>query len=103
MPRTPTSGPSALVPFFKNSHAILSAEAEAVDEGVADGQGARLPGDVVEIALGVRRELVDGRRNTTSRERLDGRDGAQCAGCAEQMADHRLHRAHRHAIGVLAE
>ena len=64
---------------------------------------ARLPRHVVQVALGVGGELVDRRRHAARFERLDGRHRAQRAGGAEQMADHRLHRADRNAIGVLAQ
>src|SRR5215203_4806439 len=48
---------------FEDGHAVLAAEAEAVDEDVVDGLAAWFPGHVVEIALGVGRELVDGGRD----------------------------------------
>ena len=59
--------------------------------------------DVVEIAVGVRRRLVDRRRQDTFLHGHDGECRFERAGGAEQVPGHRLGRADRHIVGVLAE
>src|SRR5207253_848427 len=90
-------------PLLEHGHAVLAAETEAVHDDVADRQLAGFPWHVVEVTLGIWRELVDGGRDATRLQRFDRRYGAQRAGRAQQMADHRFHRADWNAVGVLAE
>ena len=86
----------------EDQRAVGAAEAEGVGQRHADRQLAGFVGHVVEIAgvvgvvevdRGVRRLIADGE---------DGEHGFHRASRAEQVADHRLRRTHRH-LGVVAE
>src|SRR5437588_9723595 len=54
--------PGLSFPGFHNDHAVLPAEAEAVDEGCPDLHGAGLVGNVIEVAGGVGELVIDGGR-----------------------------------------
>ena len=59
--------------------------------------------NVVEVALGIGIDLIDRRRQEAAIDRQRRRHDARCAARALRMADHRLHRRSRHALGVIAE
>src|SRR5438128_5744073 len=54
---------SRFLPLLEHGHAVLAAEAEAVHDDVADRQLAGFPWHIVEVTLGIWRELVDGWRD----------------------------------------
>ena len=60
-------------------------------------------GDVVEIAVGVGRVVVRGRRQHAARERERGDRGLDPAGRAQRVAGHRLGRRNREPLRVIAE
>src|ERR1044071_611353 len=91
-----------LIPL-EEQRRVRPAEAEAVRERVVEARLAWLVGDVVEVALGVWVDVVDGRREPPVVDGEDGEDRLDAARGAEQVAGHRLRRTHRELVGVLAE
>src|SRR5438132_12532063 len=79
---------------------VDAAKAEGVRHSDANLAVTRLVRYVVEIALGVRRAVVNGRWQNPVLEREDGGRGLDCPGGAEHMASHGLGGAHRQPIGV---
>src|SRR5712692_3712636 len=72
-------------------------EAEGLDVVLA-----RLVRDVVEVAVGIRCLVVDGRRQDAVVERQRGRDRLDAAGGAQHVTRHRLTDAARLAATLLA-
>src|SRR5262249_52427108 len=84
-----------VLPFFEDGDAVLTPKPEPINQNVAHLRLSWFPRHIIQVALRICSELVDSWRDTPSVNGLDGRHRAQGAGRAEQMADHRLHRAHR--------
>src|SRR5262245_63402146 len=66
---------------------VGAAEAEGVVQRDLDVHLAGLIGDVVEIAVGIRRLVVDGRGQQAVMEAEDGGDRLHAAGGAEQRSE----------------
>src|SRR5436309_8834929 len=81
---------SLLLESPEDRHRVLAAEAEAVDHRGVDFRLALDVGHVVEVALGVRLMVVDGRGDPTVADGADGGDRGQGPGRAERVPDHRL-------------
>src|SRR5262245_28458055 len=80
--------------LLEEQRGVGPAEAEGVVQRHLDRLLAGLVRDVVEIALRIGRLVVDGRRHDVARDR-QRRDGRlQAAGRPQQVAGHRLGRAH---------
>src|SRR5436309_14466867 len=86
-----------------DDRAVLGAEPKTVAQRGLDLGGAALIRNDVEIARRIGIVLIDGRREESARQRQRGGPDT-CGGArALGMADHRLHRRARQAVGVIAE
>src|SRR5204863_2358631 len=72
--------------------AVLRSESEAVAERRIDLAAAAAVGNDVQIAVGIRLPMVDGRRQHAAGERERGSGNPRRAARALGVADHRLHR-----------
>ena len=82
---------------------VRAPEGEVVRHRDVDVEGPRLVRHVVEVALRVGLREVRGRRRDLLLDRLDDDDVLDRAGCAEQVADHRLRAADRGLVRMVAE
>ena len=80
---------------------VVAAEPEPVRDRELDLLLPRLPRDVVEIAHGIGRLEVEGRRQDAPLEREHGEDRLHRTGGAECMPGRALRRGHRYAVGML--
>ena len=85
------------------THALAPPKPNEFDSATRTRAWRARVGDVVEVALGIGLFVVDRRRDPAVVQRERGVDRLDAAGAAEQVAGHRLGRAHRDARGVLAE
>ena len=88
--------PSTMALFFDPNPRQLQSAA-------ADAAVSALPRDEVHVARRIRVDQVGGRRQEPARQGQRGRDDAGRAAGALRMADHRLGRGARHALGQRAE
>ena len=86
----------------EDRHRVLATEAEAVDRDRLDLRLARDERDVVEVAFGVGRVQVRGRRDDLVADRADRGQRGGDPGGPDEVADHRLRRADRDLVGVVA-
>src|SRR3972149_2937194 len=87
----------------EDEHAVGAAEAEGVREGGLDLQLPRRVRDIVEVALGVRRGVVNGRGQHAVVEREGSKDSLYAASGTEEVPCHALGRAYGELFGVLSE
>src|SRR4051812_5768006 len=83
--------------------AVMPAEAETVRNGVANALLARLVRDVIEIARGVWRVVIDRRMEHAVLQRQDAGDDFDAPGGAERVAQHALGAGDGQLAGVRAE
>ena len=81
----------------------MPAKTKSVGDGDPHVLAACGVGHVVEVAVGVRIFIVDGRVDDAAVDREQRRDGLDRAGRAEQVTDHRLGAADRDLVCVVAE
>src|SRR4051812_25239575 len=82
---------------------VLSAETETIAEAVPDLLLPRGVRNVIQVALGVGRIVVNGRWQHTSVHGLDAGDQLDGAGRGNQVAEHALAAADRDRVGPLAK
>src|SRR5207245_2569488 len=87
----------------KDERRVRAAEAEGVRQRDLDVLLARLVRHVVEVAVRIRRFVVDRRRQDAVVQCEHGRDRLHAAGGAEEVARHRLRGRDGEPPGVLAE
>src|SRR5438132_71171 len=83
--------------------AVVAAEAEAIGDGTANAGFACHVGDVVEVAVGVGRLIVDRGMEDAALDAEDGGDHLDGAAGAKEMADHTLGAGDGQLLGVRAE
>ena len=90
-------------PTLEKKRCVGAAEAEGIGQGVLDVNLAHLVRNVVEIAVGIRRLVIDGGRNNSSLNNKRRDSGLYGSRCAEQVADHGLGGTDGKLAGMIAE
>src|SRR5438552_17190653 len=94
---------AALFESLEDQATVSAAEAEGVRKRVIDAHGPGLIGHIIEIAIRVRKFVVDGRRRDLIADGERGNTGFHSTRTTEQVTGHRFGGTHRQLIGVLAE
>src|ERR1700677_229012 len=89
--------------FLQHQAGVAPAKSGVEINGDADGVGAGLAGDVIEIAEGVGFVQIDGRRNLFMPNGKGANHGFESTGSSHEMAGDGLGGADGHATGVIPE
>src|SRR5712691_896333 len=90
-------------PALKNERGVGAAKPKGIRKRVFHGRFARVIRNVIQIALGIRSLVIDGRRQNLVAQSEHADPCFQSAGSAEQMSGHGLGRAYWDFLSALAE
>src|SRR6185312_7830469 len=92
-----------LLVLFEDQTSVSTAEAKTVRQRMLNFHGPRRVRHVIEIALGVWKFVVNGRRRNLIADCQYGNSRFQSARAPQQVSGHRLGRTDRQLFGMLAE
>src|ERR1700729_1731502 len=90
-------------PGAHGEHGILAAESKGISQSCANFSGTTLIGDVVEVALGIRRAQMHSGRCLALRNGLDCANHVADASRGDRMPDLSLVRGYHQALGQRPE